>query len=108
MASGGGKAGKAGGQGHGAGNASETGQGPQGKPPGQPRTRWLARDVRETGQGPQGKPPGQPRTRKLYDCKNCEDLCCGLARALVAEAFELGAVTMSRKVSLGHFLVFGI
>ena len=84
MASGGGKARKAGGQGHGAGNASET------------------------GQGPQGKPPGQPRTRKLYDCKNCEDLCCRLARALVAEAFELGAVMMSRKVSLGHFLVFGI
>ena len=100
MASGGGKAGKAGGEGHSAGKSSGEGH--------SSKVRWLARDVCETGQGPQEKPSGQPRTRKLYDCRNCEDLCCGLARALVAEAFELGAVTMSRKVSLGHYLVFGI
>ena len=85
MASGGGKAGKASGEGHGA------------------QVRWLARDVRETDQGPQGKPAGQPRSQKLPDCKNCADLCCGLSRVLVSEAFELGAISMSRRVSLNHY-----
>ena len=90
MASGGGKAGKASGEGHGA------------------QVRWLARDVRQTDQGSEGKPAVQPRTRKLPDCKNCADLCCGLSRALVSEAFELGAISMSRKVSLSLYKKLGI
>ena len=93
MASGGGKAGKAAGEGHGAGRAGGEGH----------QVCWLARDVRETNQGSQGKPAGQPRSRKLPDCKNCADLCCGLSRALVLEAFELGAISMSCKVSLNHY-----
>ena len=92
MASGGGKGGKAAGEGHGAGRAGGEGHGAP--------VRWLAQDIRETEQGHQEKPAGQSRPRKLFDCKNCEDLCCGLACALVAEAFELGAITMSRKVIL--------
>ena len=83
MASSGGKAGKVNGEGHGA------------------QVCWLAHDIRQTDQGSQGKPAVKPRTRKLPDCKNCADLCCGLSRALVSEAFELGAISMSRKVSLG-------
>ena len=93
MASGGGKAGKGGKEGSDA------------------QVHWLARDCRETNRGSQVKPATQvqpqPRTRKVPDCRNCEDLCCGLSRTLVSEAFELGAITMSRKVSLGHTLEFG-
>ena len=82
MASDGGKAGKVNGEGHG------------------DQVRWLARDVRQTDQGSEGKPAIQPRTRKSPDCKNCADLCCGLSRALVCEAFKLWVIDMSRKVSL--------
>ena len=90
MASGGGKAGKGGEEGPDA------------------QVHWLGRDCCETKQGkPAAQVQPQPRTRKVPDCRNCEDLCCGLSRALVSEAFELGAITMSRKVSLGHSLEFG-
>ena len=100
MASGGGKGGKAAGEGHGAGRAGGEGHGAP--------VRWLAEDIRETEQGRQEKPAVQPKLRKLFTCKNCEDLCCGLARELVSEAFELEKITMSRKVIFVHCLVFGI
>ena len=64
------------------------------------RVHWLGQDVRQTNQGSEGKPAVKPRTRKLPDCRNCADLCCGLSRALVSEAFRLGVIDMSRKVSL--------
>ena len=61
---------------------------------------WLARDVRETGRGEQGagRQPSGARPKKRYSCATCHDLCCGLARELVATAFGLGKVTMSPKV----------
>ena len=69
------------------------------------QVHWLARDVRETDRDSQGKPAAQEgrqsRTRKAPECKNCQDLCCGLARAFISEAFGVGAITASRKVSLG-------
>ena len=104
MATGGGKGGKAFGEGHGAGGgkggrAFGEGLGAGGEGPETP-VRWLAQDIRETGHKRQEKPAGQPRPRKLLDCTTCEDLCCGLARELVSEAFELGEITMSRKVIL--------
>ena len=64
------------------------------------RVHWLAQDVRQTIQGSEGKPAVKPKTRKLPDCRNCADLCCGLSRALVSEAFGLGVIDMFRKVSL--------
>ena len=64
------------------------------------RVHWLAEDVCQTIQGSEGKPAAKPRTRKSLDCRNCGDLCCSLSRALVSEAFELGVIDMSRKVSL--------
>ena len=85
MASGGKKAGKVSGKGRG------------------DQVRWLARDIRQTDQVSEGKPAIQPRPRKLPDCRNCADLCCGLSRALVTEAFELGVTSMSRKVSLSLY-----
>ena len=92
MATGGGKGGKALGEGHGACRAGGEGHGTP--------VHWLAQDIRETGHKRREKPAGQPRPRKLFDCNTCEDLCCGLARELVSEAFELGEITMSRKVIL--------
>ena len=87
MASGGGKAGKG------------------GRENSDAQVKWLAWDCRDEYRGSPAKPAAQvhpkPRTRKVPDCKNCEDLCCGLSRALISEAFSLGAITMSRKVSLG-------
>ena len=87
MASGGGKAGKG------------------GRKDPDAQVQWLARDCRDEYRGTPVKPAAQvhpkPRTRKVPDCRNCEDLCCGLSRALISEAFNLGAINMSRKVSLG-------
>ena len=64
---------------------------------------WLARDVRETDRGVQGavrrpEKPSGAKPKKCYSCAMCHDLCCGLARELVATAFGLGKVTMSPKV----------
>ena len=86
MTTGGGKGGKAFGEGHGACRAG--GEGPE------TPVRWLAQDIRETGHKRREKPAGQPRPRKSFTCTTCEDLCCGLARELVSEAFELGEITM--------------
>ena len=92
MSGGRGKGGKAIGEGRGAGWAGGEGHGTQ--------VNSLAQDIRETEQGEQGagrrreKPAGQPRPRKSFTCSTCEDLCCGLARELVSEAFELGKITM--------------
>ena len=65
-------------------------------------TVWLARDIRETGGGGhltgQVRGRGGARPRRRYDCVNCEDTCCGLARELVKVAFKMGKVTMSPKV----------
>ena len=91
MSGGRGKGGKAIGEGRGAGWAGGEGHGTP--------VNWLAQDIRETEQGRREKPSGQPRPRKSFTCNTCEDLCCGLARELVSEAFELGKITMSRKVN---------
>ena len=65
-------------------------------------TVWLARDIRETARGGhitgQVRGQGGARPRRKYDCLNCEDTCCGLARELVKVAFKMGKVTMSPKV----------
>ena len=94
MASGGGKAGKG------------------GKESSDAQVKWLARDCRDEYRGAPVKPAAQvhpkPRTRKVPDCRNCEDICYGLSRALISEAFDLGAITVSRKVSLGQNLEVGI
>ena len=64
---------------------------------------WLSRDIRETGKGGKGRgkrneKPSGAKPKKRYSCATCHDLCCGLARELVATAFGLGNVTMSPKV----------
>ena len=65
-------------------------------------TVWLARDIRETGRGGAGsgqvRGHGGARPRRRFDCSNCQDTCCGLARELVRVAFKMGRVTMSPKV----------
>ena len=65
-------------------------------------TVWLARDIRETGRGGNGsgqvRGQGGARPRRRFDCTNCQDTCCGLARELVRVAFKMGRVTMSPKV----------
>ena len=110
MSGGRGKGGKVIGEGRGAGWAGEEGHGAH--------VNWLTRDIRETERGEQGtgrraeKPSVQQRPKKSFTCSTCQDLCCGLARELVTEAFGLGEVTMSRKVilivvlNLGFSLIF--
>ena len=65
-------------------------------------TVWLARDIRETGRGGAGsgqvRGHGGARPRRRFDCSNCQDTCCGLARELVRVAFKMGRVTLSPKV----------
>ena len=61
---------------------------------------WLAEDRRYSKSGATGKPAARPRPKRRVKCSNCGDLCCSLARDLVCEAFKLGVVDMSRKVSL--------
>ena len=94
MASGGGKAGK------GSKESSDA------------QVKWLARDCREENKGSVAKSGAQvqpkPRTRKVPDCRNCKDISCGISCALISEAFDLGAITVSRKVSLGQNLEVGI
>ena len=87
MASGGGKGGKG-------GKGSSSSQ-----------VKWLARDCRQEFGGSGARPGAQvqqrPRTRKGPECRICDDICCGVSRALISKAFDLGAITVSRKVSLG-------
>ena len=91
MASGGGKAGKG-------GKGSSDNQ-----------VKWLARDCREEHRAkPGAKVQQKPRTQKVPECRNCEDICCGVSRALISEAFDLGVITVSRKVSLGQRIGVGI
>ena len=75
-------------------------------------TVWLARDIRETGGGGQhsGQVRGQggARPKRRFDCSNCQDSCCGLARELVRVAFKMGRVTMSPKVILFFVSVTGL
>ena len=64
---------------------------------------FPARAFRETYRGIQGagRQPEKPcgaKPKKRFSCSTCQDLCCGLARELVATAFGLGKVTMSPKV----------
>ena len=82
-----------GGQGDGAGGKGN-GQG------GGENITWLAEDRRYSKSGATGKPAARPRPKRTVKCRNCGDLCCSLARELVCEAFKLGVVDMSRKVSL--------
>ena len=63
---------------------------------------WPAEDYRNTKPGVARKPVTRNKTRKPVKCRNCGDLCCSLARELVCEAFKLGVVDMSRKVSSCH------
>ena len=82
-----------GGQGGGAGG-KDNGQG------GGEHVTWLAEDRRYTKSGNTGSSAARPRPKRTVKCRNCGDLCCSLARELVCEAFKLGVVDMSRKVSL--------
>ena len=61
---------------------------------------WLSEDRRYTKSGNTGNSATRPRHKRTVKCHNCGDLCCSLARELVCEAFKLGVVDMSRKVSL--------
>ena len=94
MASGGGKGGKG-------GNRDSDDQ-----------VKWLARDCRQEFGGPAARPGAKvhhkPKPRKGPECRNCEDICCGVSRALISEAFDLGAITVSHKVSLGLIIGVGI
>ena len=97
MASGG-----VGGQGDGAGGKAT------GKGCGEDVT-WLAEDRRYSkSAGAVGKPATKPKPRRTVKCRNCGDLCCSLARELVCEAFKLGVVDMSRKVSLFLIEIFSL
>ena len=79
------------------------GKGSKGNSSGQ--VKWLARDCRPEFGGDEARPSAKvqqkPRTRKGPECRNCDDICCGVSRALISKAFDLGAITVSRKVSLG-------
>ena len=73
---------------------------------------WPARDIRSTGRGGQGsgqvKRQGGARPRRKFDCSNCQDNCCGLARELVRVAFKMGRVTMSPKVMTFFVSIVGL
>lgn len=88
-----------------------------GGPGDKPKTNWPARDYRPEYGGNGGarpkakvqpksraKPVSQPRPVKLGgpDCTLCTGVCCGVARALVEEAFGLGVMKLSPKVSKGN------
>ena len=96
-----GKGGKVLGEGRGAGSR---GVGPQGaSEEGSDGVVWLARDIRNNKGGPgsgQVVRQGGARPRRRFDCNNCQDNCCGLARELVRVAFKMGRVTMSPKVMI--------
>ena len=68
--------------------------------------RWLARDCCPEFGGPVARPDAKgrqkPRTRKGPDCRICDDICCGVSFALISKVFDLGCITVSRKVSLGY------
>ena len=87
MASGGGKGGKG-------GKGSSSGQ-----------VKWLARDCRQEFGGSGARPGApvqqRPRIWKGPECRICDDICCGVSRALISKAFDLGAITVSCKVCLG-------
>ena len=67
--------------------------------------KWPARDCRPEYGGPVSRPGSRvrlnPRSRKGPDCRICDDICCGVSRALISKAFDLDCITVSRKVSLG-------
>ena len=90
-----GKGGKLLGEGRGAGRQGDVGESGD-------EVVWLARDVRETAKWKQGsgryEKPSGAKPRKRFACATCHDNCCGLARELVATAFNLGKITMSPKV----------
>ena len=69
------------------------------------QVKWPAQDCRHEFGGPAARPGAKvhqkPKTRKGPECRNCEDICCGVSRTLISKAFDLGAITVSRKVSLG-------
>ena len=70
----------------------------QGDKPG--KVNWPARDWRYTGAKPKAQP--KPKPRKGMDvCILCAGVCCSTTRALIVEAFGLGRITLSPKVSLG-------
>ena len=99
--------------------ASERASGLEGKQ----AANYPSRDARAEHGGPgfgaKPKPRGQPKARaqpirqpnkvKLGgpDCTLCTGLCCGVARALVEEAFRLGVTTLSPKVRKSYFLLLG-
>ena len=52
----------------------------------------------------QAKPTNQPMLEMKFggpDCSLCSGVCCGVARALVEEAFGLDSINLSPKVSRG-------
>ena len=81
------------------------------------KTNYPSRDCRAEyggpGLGAKPKTKGQPKgwakpisqsfSVKLGgpDCSLCQGICCGVARALVEEAFGLGVTNLSPKVSKG-------
>ena len=81
------------------------------------RNNYPSRDARAEYSGPglgakpkakgqpkgRAKPISQPCSVKLGgpDCSLCQGICCGVARALVEEAFRLKVTNLSPKVSKG-------
>ena len=61
---------------------------------------WPARDWRYFGAKPKTQPKTKPR-KGAGVCSLCSWICCGTARALIAEAFGLGKIELSPKVSKG-------
>ena len=63
------------------------------------KVNWPARDVRGTGAKPKLK-------RGMDVCSLCAGICCGTARELIAEAFGMGQIQVSPKVSRGGIQLF--
>ena len=59
---------------------------------------WLSKDVREIGAKPRPQP--KPKVKKGKEvCSLCGGICWGTARKLIAEAFGMGKIQVSPKVS---------
>ena len=72
----------------------------QGDEPG--KVNRPAQDRRYFGATPKSQPKVQPKAKPrkgMGECSLCSGICCGTARALIAEVFGLGKIVLSPKVS---------
>ena len=69
-----------------------SGSGKGGKDP------FRSRDIRETGGSVQQGVKSKFRKRGPEVCSVCYKCCCGAARELVANLYQMGAIKVSRKV----------